>query len=145
MTFSDCTKFAMENPACSVATVDGDQPRVRIFMMWSANDGGFYLCTGTPKAVCQQVKANPKMELCFYKPNPDPMALGIMMRVAGSAEFVDDVALKTELLNEWPFLSAMGISGPEDPMLSLMRVPSGEIKYWTSSADMREMVEVVKF
>ena len=73
------------------------------------------------KPVCQQIKANPKMELCFYKPGPDPMAPGAMMRVAGSVEFVDDVALRTELLNEWPFLKQMGITGPEDPMLSLIR------------------------
>lgn len=145
MTFSDCTKFAMENPVCSVATVEGDQPRVRIFMVWRANEGGFYLCTGTPKAVCQQVKANPKTELCFYKPGPDPMAPGIMMRVAGAAEFVDDVELRTQLLNEWPFLKQMGITGPEDPMLSLFRIPNGEIKYWTSSPEMRENIEVVKF
>lgn len=145
MTLSDCTKFATENPICSVATVEGDQPRVRIFMMWRANESGFYLCSGMPKAVCQQIKANPKIELCFYKPGQDPMAPGSMMRVAGTGEFVDDVGLRTELLNEWPFLKEMGITGPEDPMLALVRIAAGEIKYWTSSANMQENVEVVEF
>lgn len=145
MTFSDCTKFATENPVCSVATVEGDQPRARIFMMWRANENGFYLCTGTPKPVCQQIKANPKIELCFYKPGADPMALGIMMRVAGTAQFVDDTGVKTELLNEWPFLKEMGIAGPEDPMLSLIRIASGEIKYWTATGPAQENVEVVTF
>lgn len=145
MTFPDCVQFAVENPVCSVATVEGDQPRVRIFMIWRANENGFYLCSGMPKAVCQQIKANPKTELCFYKPGPDPMAPGIMMRVAGEAEFVDDVELRTQLLNEWPFLKQMGITGPEDPMLALMRIGAGEIKYWTSTADKHESVEVIAF
>ena len=145
MTFSDCTKFATENPACTVATVEGDQPRARIFMMWRANESGFYLCTGTPKPVCKQLMANPKTELCFYKPGGDPMALGIMMRVAGKVEFVSDVQLRTELLEEWPFLKQMGIAGPEDPMLSLVKIPHGEIKYWTSTPEEREHVDVVRF
>jgi uncharacterized pyridoxamine 5'-phosphate oxidase family protein len=145
MTFSDCTSFAKENPACSVATVEGDQPRVRIFMIWRADETGFYLCTGTPKAVCKQLQANPKIELCFYKPGAGPMEHGIMMRVAGSVEFVKDTALRTELLNEWPFLKEMGITGPDDPMLSLMRIGSGEIKYWTSTPEEREHVDLVRF
>ena len=145
MTFLDCLKFATENPACTVATVDGDQPRARIFMTWRANESGFYLCTGTPKPVCQQLLANPKIELCFYKPGATPEDLGAMMRVAGKVEFVGDVALKDELLTEWPFLKQMGIVGPDDPMLSLMRIASGEIRFWTTSPDMREQVEVVNF
>lgn len=145
MTKQDCIKFAAENPTCTVATVEGDQPRARIFMMWRANETGFYICTGTPKPVCRQLMANPKVELCFYRPGAGPMELGTMMRVAGNAELVSDAALKGELLTEWPFLREMGISGPDDPMLSLFRIPSGEIKYWTATGPAQENVEVVKF
>lgn len=73
------------------------------------------------------------------------MELGVMMRVAGSVELVSDTALKDELLTEWPFLREMGITGPNDPMLSLFRIPSGEIKYWTSTPEKRENVETVRF
>ena len=145
MDFAECTRFATENPTCSVATVEGDQPRVRIFMAWRANETGFYICTGSPKAVCQQIRANPKIELCFYKPGADPTAPGAMMRVAGTAEFVDDIGLRTQLLDEWPFLREMGVAGPDDPNLALIRIPSGEIKYWTSSPEMKESVEVIAF
>lgn len=145
MTFSDCIAFATENPTCTVATVEGDQPRARIFMLWRANENGFYLCTGTPKPVCQQLVANPKIELCFYKPGANPMELGVMMRVSGSVEFVNDTVLKDELLTEWPFLREMGISGPDDPMLSLLRIASGEIRYWTSTPEVHEQVETLVF
>ena len=145
MTLSDCIKFAQENPLCTVATTEGDQPRARIFMLWRANDSGFYLCTGTPKPVCRQLMANPRTELCFYKPGPDPMSPGIMMRVAGRVEFVTDTKLKEELLNEWPFLKQMGITGPDDPMLALVQIPHGEIKHWTSTPERQENVEQISF
>lgn len=145
MTFADCTKFATDNPDCAVATVEGGQPRVRVFRLWRANESGFYLCTGTPKPVCQQLMANPKIELCFYKPGPSDMEPGAMLRVAGSVEFVTDMALREELLTEWPFLKAMGVTGPDDPMLALLRIPSGEAKYWTATGPGQEHVETVGF
>lgn len=145
MTLQDCLGFATENPACTVATVDGDQPRARVLMLWRANESGFYLCTGTRKAVCQQLMANPKTELCFYKRGASPMEMDVMMRVAGSVEFVKDAALKGELLNEWPSLKEMGVTGPDDPMLSLIRIASGEIRHWASTGPGQEHVETVKF
>jgi hypothetical protein len=33
LNFSDCVKFANENPVTYIATADGDQPRVRAFAM----------------------------------------------------------------------------------------------------------------
>lgn len=36
MSFQDCIKFANENPASYIATTEGDQPRVRAFLMWFA-------------------------------------------------------------------------------------------------------------
>ncbi len=39
----------------------------------------------------------------------------------------------------------MGITGPDDPMLALVRIPHGEIRYWTSTPDMQENVDKVSF
>ena len=115
--------------------MEGDQPRARIFALWRANEGGFYFSTGTPKAVCRQLQDNPKVEVCFYKPGAGPADLGVMMRVTGSAEFVRDSRLKSELLTEWPFLREMGISGPDDPMLSVFRLASASgWRPWPSEA-----------
>ncbi len=137
MTLSDCTKFANENPICYLATVDGDQPRVRGFMLWFADETGFYFHSGMPKAVCQQLLKNPKAEICFYKPAPPPDA-GTMLRVAGKVEFLNDLALRTRLLEERPFLKQLGVSGPEDPMLAVFRIGRGEAYFWTMADNMRE-------
>ena len=98
MDFSDCVKFANENPTTYIATMDGDQPRVRAFAMWFADATGFYYHTGTPKAVWRQLAENPRVELCFYAPE----GTGRMMRVAGAVEFIEDADLKSRLVKERP-------------------------------------------
>ena len=100
MNFSECVKFASENPVTYIATVEGDQPRVRAFAMWFADKTGFYYHTGTPKSVCQQLKKNPKVELCFYAPGVQ--GAGKMMRVAGKVEFPEDKALEERLYRDRP-------------------------------------------
>jgi len=134
MDFSECVKFANENPVTYIATMDGDQPRVRAFVMWFADATGFYYHTGTPKAVWRQLTKNPKVELCFYAPGD----VNTMMRVAGAVEFLDDAALKERLVGDRPWLLQIGISGPADPKLAVFRVAHGEAYFWTMEHNMRE-------
>lgn len=110
MDFSECVKFANENPTTYIATMDADQPRVRAFAMWFADETGFYYHTATPKRVWQQLSKNPKVELCFYSPE----GTGTMMRVAGEVEFLDDATLKERLVKERPWLLEIGISGADE-------------------------------
>lgn len=145
MNFKDCVDFANKNPVAYIATMDGDQPRVRAFLMWFANEEGFYFHTGSPKPICNQLKKNPKVELCFYAPEPPPN-IGKMMRVAGRSEFVNDLKLKARLLEERPFLKAMGMNTPDDPMLVVFRIHNGEAYFWTMETNMDPTkAERVKF
>jgi uncharacterized pyridoxamine 5'-phosphate oxidase family protein len=66
MNVDDCIKFANQNPSSYLATVDGDQPRVRGMLMWKADKTGFYYSTGSTKDLYRQLKANSKVELCFF-------------------------------------------------------------------------------
>lgn len=128
MNFEDCIKFANENPVTYIATIDGDQPRVRGFWMWFADETGFYFHTGAMKPVCKQLKKNPKVELCFYRPAED--GSGVMMRVAGNVEFVDDTELRGKLVEERQFLKAWGYTA-ESKELVIFRVSKGEAYSWT--------------
>jgi len=56
---NDYIKFANENPASYLATVEGDQPRVRVLLMLFADTSGLYYGVGTAKDVYKQLKANP--------------------------------------------------------------------------------------
>jgi pyridoxamine 5'-phosphate oxidase len=137
MTLQDCAKFANENPVCYVATTEGEQPRVRVFALWYADDSGFYFHSGPMKAVCKQLQDNPNIEVCFYAPAPMPDP-GTMLRVAGKVEFLRDTNLNTRLLEERPFLKDMGITGPDDPNLAVFRIASGQAYFWTMANNMHE-------
>ena len=64
-----------------LATVEGDQPRVRPFGFTMIFEDKLYFGMGTHKESYKQVKANPNVEICAM--NPD----GSFMRVKGVAHF----------------------------------------------------------
>jgi len=143
MNLQDCIKFANEHPVCYFATIEGNQPRVRVVQLWFADDKGFYFQTQSTKSVCKQLKNNNKVEICFYAPGPD---LGTVMRVSGKIEFIDDIAQKNKVLTDRPFLLEMGVKGPEDPLLTIFRVSSGEAYFWTAADSMKEeQIKRIKF
>ena len=65
-----------------LATVDGDQPRVRPFGTVDIFEGRLYIQTGKVKDVSKQLQKNPKAEICAF-------ANGTWVRVAG--ELIRDV------------------------------------------------------
>ncbi|MDO5456489.1 MAG: pyridoxamine 5'-phosphate oxidase family protein [Eubacteriales bacterium] len=88
-----------------LATVDGDQPRVRPFGTINIFEDKLYIQTGRGKDVAKQIAANSKVELCAFKD-------GVWLRLAG--ELVDDnrVDPKKAMLDAYPDLRAM--YDPED-------------------------------
>ena len=99
MDLNDCFVFAKRHPVCSLATMDHDQPRVRIFTLWFADETGFYFDTLASKNVAMQLEANPRCELCFLAP-PHPPHPTEMMRVTGNVEFLDDPSIRARLLED---------------------------------------------
>ena len=83
-----------------LATVDGDQPRVRPFGTAHIFEDKLYIQTGKSKPVSRQLAANPKCELCAFKD-------GVWLRI--SAELVEDdrVEAKKSMLDEYTNLRAM--------------------------------------
>ena len=138
--FQDCIKFASENPICGVATMEGTQPRNRFLELWRVDETGFYFQTETSKAFYSQIKKNPKIEICFplysqFKPGVEnaedtDLTEVVQMRVTGKAEFLDDLDLKRQCLEDRPFLKGVGIESPDNPMLCLFRISKGEVMLW---------------
>ncbi len=135
MDLRSVTDFANANPVAYVATIDGDQPRVRAFAMWYADETGFYFHTGSTKDVCRQLRANPKVELCFYDPG-EGQGAGRQLRVEGTVEFLEDEALAERLYEARPWLRA--ITGEGDVRLAIFRVTHGSAWFWTMAANLRE-------
>ena len=83
-----------------LATVEGDQPRVRPFGTVNEFEGRLYIQTGRVKPTSHQLAINPKAELCaFYD--------GAWIRVA--CELVEDDRLeaKKSMLDAYPELRNM--------------------------------------
>jgi len=99
MTKEEVLEFAAKNPVCNLATVEGNQPHVRIIMLYEADENGIIFCTGRQKDVHAQLQANPAAEMCFY--NADE---GRMVRIEGSAEMLDDLELKKKVVEKFTFL-----------------------------------------
>ena len=59
-------KFLKEANTYYLATVDGDQPRVRPFGTIHNFEGKLYIQTGKSKDVSKQLHANPKAEICAF-------------------------------------------------------------------------------
>lgn len=83
-----------------LATVDGDQPRVRPFGTIHIFEDKLYIQTGKSKDVSKQIQANPKVELCGF-------CEGNWVRVSGELVRDDRVEAKQSLLNDYPSLQQM--------------------------------------
>lgn len=136
MNLQDCIQFATEHPICFVATMDGDQPRVRGLALWFANQEGFYFSTLSPKAFYGQLKANPKVEICFYN-NPADLMDAKQMRLTGAVEFVDDPELQQKAAVEGAFLEEL-TGKTFGHLWQNFRIRSGEACFWTLADTLKE-------
>jgi uncharacterized pyridoxamine 5'-phosphate oxidase family protein len=140
MNLQDCIKFANENPICSFATIEDDQPRVRILGFWFADETGFYFQTSTIKEIPNQLKANPKAEVCFYKHEG---MIGTMLRISGEVDFVTDPKLKEKVLKDRPFLKDFGMT-VDSPKCILFRINHGQAHFWSMENNFKPK-EIIKF
>ena len=83
-----------------LATVEGDQPRVRPFGTIDIFEDKLYIQTGKVKEVSKQIQKNPKVELCAF-------ADGVWVRVAGKLVRDDRIEPKKHMLDAYPSLQGM--------------------------------------
>jgi uncharacterized pyridoxamine 5'-phosphate oxidase family protein len=99
MTRDEILAFINANPICYLATVDGGKPRVRGMMMYKADNKGLWFHSGGMKAMIRQMQATSYVEVCFFNPQEQ-----IQVRISGTVEFIDDLAVKQAMVAERPFL-----------------------------------------
>lgn len=113
------------NPVFHLATVEGDQPRVRGMLLFRADENGLIFHTASTKDVYTQIMNNPKVEMCFS-------GNGTQVRVTGVLENVTDDELKEEIFNHpsRKFLQAWKEKGI-DSLLQIFRMKNCEAIMWT--------------
>lgn len=93
-------RFLKEAQTYYLATVEGDQPRVRPFGTAHLFEGKLYIQTGKVKNVSKQLLANPKAEICAFKN-------GEWIRVTGELAEDDRIEARQSMLDAYPSLQGM--------------------------------------
>lgn len=83
-----------------LATVEGDQPRVRPFGTIDIFEEKLYIQTGKVKPVSKQMQANPKVEICAFNGQQ-------WIRISAEAIEDDRYEAKKHMLDAYPPLQKM--------------------------------------
>ena len=93
-------KFLKDAGVYYLATVEGDQPRVRPFGTAMVYEGRLYIQTGRVKTVSRQLADNPKAEICAFHN-------GTWVRITGELIEDDRVEARKAMLDAYPELRRM--------------------------------------
>ena len=113
-----------------LATVEGDQPRVRPFGTAHIFEGKLYFQTGLKKKVAQQLAENPKVEICAFMK-------GQWLRVSGEAVHDERMEAQQSLLEEYPSLKRMYQAGDGNTAVYYLR--NGHAVFSSFAGDPQEM------
>jgi pyridoxamine 5'-phosphate oxidase len=125
MTKEEVLEFINKNPLFSLATIEGNLPRVRIMMLYRADENDIIFITTILKAVYKQLQANPAIEMCFYNQKEFRQ-----VRIEGSAEILDDLELKKEVVEKLSFLKPL-IESKGYEVLICYKVKNAKAVPWT--------------
>ena len=115
-----------------LATVEGEQPRVRPFGTVDLFEGKLYLQTGLSKSVAQQLKADPKVELCAFDGER-------WLRVTATAVYDDNLEAQKHMLAAYPSLQAMYQPGDGNTAVYYLKDATATFSSFTAAP------EVVRF
>ena len=112
-----------------LATVEGDQPRVRPFGTAHIFEGRLYIQTGKIKPVSRQLLANPKTEICAFHN-------GTWLRVAGELVEDDRVEARKSMLDAYPSLRKMYDENDGNTQVFYFKNATATFSSFTSAPEM---------
>ena len=105
-----------------LATIDGDQPRLRPVSPVRTEDFTVYVANLRGYHKTGEIAANPRVELCYVGDDHD------QVRITGVAEVVNDAALLREIWEETPLLRYY-LGEADNPELIVYRVEPRRVRY----------------
>jgi len=109
-----------------LATVEGDQPRVRPFGALDVFEDRIYFQTGKIKPVAHQLKENPKVELCAFDPKS-----GAWIRIAAEAILDERIEAQEHMLEQNPGLKNRYAAGDGNTEVYYLKNARAEISSFT--------------
>ena len=97
---NEVRNFLKDSGMFFIATIDGDQPRVRPFGVAEIFEDKLYIQTGKSKNVSKQIQVNNNVELCSFNN-------GRWIRITGKLVRDDRVEAKKDILDKNPNLRGM--------------------------------------
>lgn len=117
-------EFLKNSGTYYLATMDGDQPRVRPFGTVDLFDGKLYIQTGRVKAVSEQMKRNPKIEI-------SAMLDGRWIRIAAEAVLDPCTEAQEHMLDAYPHLRSMYQPGDGNTEVYYLKNATAQISSFT--------------
>jgi uncharacterized pyridoxamine 5'-phosphate oxidase family protein len=106
-----------------LATIDGDQPRVRpVSPVRVDDDFTIYVANLRSYGKTREIAANPKVELCYLDEQHD------QVRISGVAEVLTDAVLLCEIWEGNPLLRRY-LGTPENPELIIYRIRPRRVRF----------------
>ena len=136
-------EFMNSNPAFFLATADGDKPYVRAMFLYKADESGIVFHTGPFKDVYRQIMDNPNVQICFYNQEQN-----MQIRVRGTLERSDDIALKEEISNHptRKFMQAWKANCATQQdfynMFSVFNLKNGIANVWTFESNFKPKEDI---
>jgi len=117
------------------ATMEGDQPRIRPMMPYLTEEGELLLALLGRSRTIPQIKANPKVEVCFVDRKM------WYCRVTGTAEISNDLSKKELVFENVPMLRQY-FAGPEDPNYHLAVIKIKAVEAMTPHGRTPESIQL---
>jgi uncharacterized pyridoxamine 5'-phosphate oxidase family protein len=105
-----------------LATVDGDQPRVRPVSPVRTDGFTVYVANLRRYRKTEEIAANPKVELCYLDANHD------QVRITGRAEVLADPVLLQGIWDANPLLRSY-LGTPDNPELVVYRIRPERVRF----------------
>lgn len=125
-------EFLEECQTFHLATLDGDQPRVRPFGAVMEYNGKIYICTNNTKNCFKQMVSNPKVEI-------EGICNGKWVRICGEVKADPDREAKAAMLEKYPSLKKM--YSPDDSIYEILYFTKGTAFFY-SFGEEPEIIEL---
>ena len=114
-----------------LATMDGDQPRVRPFGTIDLFEDRLYIQTGQRKDVANQLKTNPRIEI-------SAMFEGRWIRLEAEAVLDENIEAQVHMLDNYPSLKAMYAPGDGNTEVYYLQTASAVICSFTAEPEVHQ-------
>jgi pyridoxamine 5'-phosphate oxidase len=135
MARSDILAAIKNVPVASVATIEANEPRVRVMEIFRVDETGITFYTAKIKEVFKQLSQNPSVEICIYDEKAQ-----VQVRLRGRMEQVEDIRIKKEIMAARPFVKGQRTEEEALKGMAVFKLKKGKAALWTMAAAANPMV-----